>query len=133
MEPGPLPCTQQLFSSSDTLSAQGAGQGVLGCASHLGVPSSVTDCPQHQGTVPVLGANGLVVSPSISGIQAQYGAFSLTEESCGRISIRPPVCICWMLPSDQPVVPAASTCPRLPGSPVHAPSRHHLWEVQWSP
>lgn len=76
MVPGPLPCMQQLFSIFSTLSAQGAGPGVLGCASHLGVSPSVTDCPQPQGTVPVLKARGLVLSPSISGIQPQYGAFS---------------------------------------------------------
>lgn len=49
---------------------------MLGCASYLGVPPSVTDCPQPQGTVPVLKADGLVASPSISGIEAQYGAIS---------------------------------------------------------
>lgn len=76
MVPGPFPCTQQLFSSSSALSAQGAGPGMLGCASQLGIPPSVTDCPQPWGTVHVLKADGLVAFPSINGIEPQYGAIS---------------------------------------------------------
>lgn len=110
---------QQLFCSPSSPSPQGDRLGVPGRASPLAFPTASLTVPSP------CSESKRVASPSISQVKPQRGAVPFQSKSCGRISVQSGSA------GRSPAFSPASPCSGLPGSPVHAPSRHHLRGVRW--